>query len=108
MLSSNKIHFEEQKKFEWFNRQRLDFFINDANIAIECQGIQHFVPIDFFGGENGFAYSKKRDNKKKNLCKSNNIEILYYSTCKESLYNNEENCFNDINLLLNEIKSRLK
>lgn len=51
ILQENKINFEEQKKFDWLGLQRLDFYLSDYYIAIECQGKQHFEPIEHFGGE---------------------------------------------------------
>ena len=42
ILIENNIYFESQKKFPWLGRQSLDFYLPDYNIAIECQGIQHF------------------------------------------------------------------
>ena len=47
-LTEKNIHFEEQKRFDWLGRQSLDFYLPEYNIGIECQGIQHFKPIDFF------------------------------------------------------------
>ena len=41
-LKRNTIQFEKEKQFEWLGRQKLDFYLNDFNIAIECQGKQHF------------------------------------------------------------------
>ena len=45
-------------------------------MAIECQGIQHFKPIDFFEKLNVI---QQRDNLKKQLCEENGIKLLYYS-----------------------------
>ena len=42
-LKSENIKFEKQKKFEWLGRQSLDFYLPEYNVAIECQGIQHFT-----------------------------------------------------------------
>jgi hypothetical protein len=47
------------------------------NIAIECQGIQHFKPVEYFGGEIAYEEQVKRDKKKKKLCIENNIELRY-------------------------------
>ena len=52
--------------FPWLNRQRLDFFLPDYNIAIEYQGEQHFKPIKYFGGEKRFIDRIERDKKKIN------------------------------------------
>jgi hypothetical protein len=78
-LNKNNIVFETQKNFEWLGKQRLDFYLPDYNIAIECQGLQHFENISFFGGENAYFYRKKMDEKKRILCEKNNVKIFYYS-----------------------------
>lgn len=66
-----------QKKFKWLGRQSLDFYLPDLNLAIECQGIQHFEPKEFFGGDDGLAETVERDNRKLKKCLSNNIAMLY-------------------------------
>ena len=76
-LISKGVNHEKQKKFDWLGRQSLDFFLPDYNIAIECQGIQHFEPIDFFGGESSLAEIVKRDNRKLSKCLSNNLKMIY-------------------------------
>ena len=84
ILNENNIQFEQQKRFEWLGRQSLDFYIPEYNIAIECQGEQHFKSVDYWGGENAYNKRKKLDLKKKNLCKINNIN-LYYVLYNENL-----------------------
>ena len=86
VLIENNINFEYQKRFKWLNRQSLDFYLPEYNIGIECQGIQHFKPVDFFGGLKGFAIQLERDDKKNNKCNENNIQIFYYS---DKQYNEE-------------------
>ena len=79
-LEKRKIKFVYQcdkNVFTWLDRQSLDFYLPDYNIAIECQGIQHFRPIGFFGGEHGFKYQKKLDERKKQLCDNNKIKLIY-------------------------------
>lgn len=44
--------------------------------VIECQGQQHFYPIDIFGGEKRFKKQQEYDNKKKEYCKDNNILLI--------------------------------
>lgn len=60
----------------------LDFYLPDYNIAIECQGEQHFYPIDYWGGDKQFSKQRERDELKFNLCAENGITIYYYATCK--------------------------
>ena len=82
LLSKNDIPFIPQKAFDWlsFNGTlHLDFYLPDHDIAIECQGIQHFQPVDFWGGEEGLEQTQKRDAVKKKLCEQRGITLLYFS-----------------------------
>ena len=81
-LEDNNIKYIPQHSFDWLkyeNPLKLDFYLPEYNIAIECQGEQHFRPIDFFGGEQGYELIVKRDIAKLNLCKEHNINILYFT-----------------------------
>ena len=108
LLEENKIKYVYQaskKDLLWLKRQSLDFYLPDYNIAIECQGEQHFKPVDFAGkgekwAEEMFLKNQKYDKIKKLLCKENNLELLYYSNC----YVN--GVYNDINSLIKCIKKR--
>ena len=73
------IVFEEQKKFKWLGRQSLDFYLPKQNVAIECQGIQHFKENEHFDGKNGLYERITLDKLKRNLCKDNNVKLLYYA-----------------------------
>ena len=89
-LNDNKIEFEQQKTFEWLkfkNYLYLDFYLPKYNMAIECQGIQHFRPVDFFGGKEYFIKTIERDNIKQQLCENNGIKIIYF-TNKSNCYDN--------------------
>jgi hypothetical protein len=67
----------KKEKLSWLGKQSLDFYLPKQNIAIECQGIQHFKPIEFFGGKKTFEYRKKLDENKLKLCNENNIDLFY-------------------------------
>ena len=56
----------------------LDFYIPKYNIAIECQGEQHFKDREFFHQD--FEERVRMDLLKKELCNENGIEVLYYSS----------------------------
>ena len=71
-----------KQTFDWLGKQSLDFYLPDYNIAIECQGRQHFEPVNFFGGKNGFINNKENDIKKRKLCTEHNIKILYFAIDK--------------------------
>jgi hypothetical protein len=63
-------------------QQTVDFHLPDYDIAIECQGKQHFKPVDFAGkgtewANELFEINKKRDYNKLEKCISNNIKMIY-------------------------------
>ena len=35
------------EQFDWLSLQKLDFYLNNYNVAIECQGIQHYKLVSF-------------------------------------------------------------
>lgn len=62
---------------KWLGKQHLDIFIPKLNIAIEYQGEQHFAPVGYFGGEETFKKNIERDNRKRELCRINNCNLIY-------------------------------
>ena len=86
VLKEHGLKYEMQKKFEWLKNKialSLDFFLPDHDIAIECQGRQHFIPIEKFGGESGFKDTQHRDALKRKQCKKHNLKILYFTELKK-------------------------
>tara|TARA_B110001469_G_scaffold25398_1_gene26130 strand:- start:760 stop:2616 length:1857 start_codon:yes stop_codon:yes gene_type:complete len=76
-----KEHFKDEKIIQharpkWLGRQHLDIWFPEKNIGIEYQGLQHDMPIEFFGGEDAFKKTKERDAKKKRLCEENNCILI--------------------------------
>lgn len=85
-LNENKIKYYQQYTWEWLKYKkslRVDFYLPDYNIAIECQGRQHFVPDEFFGGIDNFKTRKEIDYKKYFLCQENGVNMLYLTNNKE-------------------------
>lgn len=78
-LKDKMIDYKRHKRFDWLGLQHLDFYLPKYNIAIECQGEQHYKPIDYFGGNDGFISQKERDLRKFGKCKDNNVELLYFT-----------------------------
>lgn len=80
------VYNKRNKLFDWLDGLELDFYIPTLQLAIECQGIQHFEPVDFSGKLtnkeklNNYNKIKHNDNKKKKLCKEHNVNLIYYST----------------------------
>ena len=110
LLIENDINFEQEKTFDWLkykNNLFLDFYLPDYNIAIECQGRQHFEPVDFSGNGEKYAINEykllqERDNIKNKLCKEHKIKILYYSNFNKKY---QYKFFKNKNTLLNKIRN---
>lgn len=92
LLATNEIEFEEKKIFDGLKRDlplRPDFYLPKYNIVIECQGEQHFKPVNFSGkgkewSENIFKLNQERDNIKRKYFKEHDILLLEYTHCKET------------------------
>ena len=102
LLEEHNIRFVYDKTQKWLPKQRLDFYLPDYNTAIECQGIQHFEPVDFTSSGYDeavkiFLKTKKSDLLKKKRCIENNVKILYYSNIEHY------DMVTDINELLSNI-----
>ena len=103
---------KEQKTFEWLRlhkKLRLDFYIKEKNIAIECQGAQHFKPVVIFGNEEGFHKTLSRDQIKYNSCKTHGIEIIYFFPEEFLQYGlpfyDDKKCFHSVEEIKQYIKS---
>jgi len=78
-LDNNNILYEYQKTFKDCKLKRklpFDFYLPKLNTCIEYDGIQHFEPIDYFGGDDGLKNTKLRDNIKNDYCKNNVIKLI--------------------------------
>lgn len=83
LFDQNGIKYEYQKKFIWLGKQSIDFYLPKYRIAIECQGLQHYIAVEgFMGGEKGLQIRQGLDKRKKRLCHEHNITLLYYDHTK--------------------------
>ena len=65
-----------QYRPDWLGRQSLDLYIPSLRTAIEYQGIQHYLPVEFFGGEEALAQRQELDRVKKELCADNGVRLI--------------------------------
>lgn len=100
ILEDRKYNFLQQYRFNDCKDQitlAFDFALmnNDEVLClIEYQGEQHYRAVGFFGGEEGFKKSQRRDNIKRDYCKRNKIpliEVPYYEKDVEGYLENELN-----------------
>ncbi len=61
----------------------LDIFIEDFNLGIEYQGVQHYKPIKHWGGKEALKKVQERDKKKKKICESQNVNLIYFQHNEE-------------------------
>ena len=123
ILYNNNINFVYEKGFEWLKGIKnglssLDFYLPNYNIAIECQGEQHFKKSLYIRSKYGFEDRVANDILKYNLCKEHTIPLIYilpkkmmkYSklpifksiySCNVLIY---EEVLKDPNILLNHVK----
>lgn len=82
ILRNMGIKFITQCKFdgcinpETNFRLPFDFYLPDYNCCIEYDGIQHFQPIQGWGGETAFQNTQKRDCIKNKFCESQDIQLI--------------------------------
>lgn len=103
-LNKDSINVIQQKRFKWLGLKSIDFYLPDYNSAIECQGIQHFLPSK--NGKSFFNHKKvekikKNDLQKKKLCEEHGIKIFYYSNLGIKY---PYKVYEDLDELLKEIK----
>ena len=90
---NNNIKYISQYNPNWAKKYRYDFYLPDYNTIIECQGIQHYKPVDFAGkgddwAKKLFEKNVKTDKIKYELAVKNNCNILYYTS--DDLKTNDE------------------
>ena len=79
LLIDKDIDFNQEHTFDDCKNKlplRFDFYLPEHNVCIEYQGIQHYEPVDFFGGVSGFEYRQYLDKIKEGYCIDNNIQLL--------------------------------
>lgn len=79
ILNTFNINYEAQKKFENLKDNQplsYDFYIPDQAILIEYQGIQHYEPVDHFGGDDKFKLQQKHDKLKLIYAKNHHYNLI--------------------------------
>lgn len=68
-----------QYRPDWLGRQSLDMYIPSLRTGIEFQGIQHQIPVAFFGGEEALVHRRELDEMKRKLCAENGVRLIEWS-----------------------------
>ena len=109
-LEENEIEYiyeARKKNLPWLGKMTLDFYLPHYNVAIECQGEQHYIPSTFGSKEKDkFTFLnelKTRDTKKLQRCTENGVKLFYFTDSKLKQY--DSSAFTDICELFNAISS---
>ena len=79
LLSNHNIEYIRQASFEDCRDKKplpFDFYLPTYNSCIEYDGEQHYIAIDYFGGEEYLKYIQYHDKIKNEYCKNNGISLL--------------------------------
>lgn len=94
-LEKKSIKYNRQKRFPELKKMPFDFYLQEYNLCIEYDGIQHYHPVSRFGGENSFKKLQANDNIKQKYCENNSLKLLRI---------NYQNYKNIENILKNELE----
>lgn len=84
-LDEKQISYEYQKSFPdliGVNDGLLsyDFWLSDKNILLELNGLQHYKPVDWFGGDEGFQKQQIHDKRKVDFAVKNRLRLIAIPT----------------------------
>jgi len=79
-LDKYKISYSRQHKFDECTGKRyklpFDFYIPSKRTCIEFDGLQHFQPVNYFGGVKAYEQLKINDKIKEYYCEDNYIDLI--------------------------------
>ena len=96
ILNKYKIPYLQQHRVHDVDRSYIiDFYVkhNNQEYFIEYNGIQHYIPVEQFGGELIFNKQKERDSNLRDYCKNNDIKLLEISYEEKDVENIIKNYF---------------
>lgn len=83
LFDLNGISYEKEKRFEWSELRRYDFFIEKLNLIIEVHGLQHFEDNPRW---RGMAWQRQNDELKRTQAMVNGITHYVEIDCRYSSY----------------------
>lgn len=103
-LKEHNVNFEREYRFndcKYKYRLPFDFYLQEYNLCIEYDGIQHFKPVTFAGKNDLFCTERfrqtvEKDNIKNQFCLDRGIKLLRFNYLHSDSYIQ--------NTLLNELK----
>ena len=77
-LTELGLNFKKEYSFKG-SKYRFDFYLPGHNVLIEFHGIQHYLPVERFGGADGHFATVVRDIAKTVLAQKKNIPLLVFN-----------------------------
>lgn len=65
-----------EARLPWLTGQRLDVFVADLAVAFEYQGVQHYEPVEHFGGPEALAHRQVMDERKRVACRGAGVTLI--------------------------------
>ena len=117
-LINNGIRFLKNYRPKWLHGKELDFYLPKYNIAIECQGEQHFPTLIHTIRNNSIMSAEsmqdlvKRDIAKNKECKEQNVALFYtiaHRVSQRRIINEQEyNAIYSVNNIINDLDNFAK
>lgn len=77
LLDKMLVNYKKEYPIKINNKKlRFDFFIEDLEIFIEFDGVQHFKPVSIFGGNKYLEKIKEYDSLKDEWCEKNGFHLI--------------------------------
>lgn len=78
LIESIFVDAERHAKPAWLKPQHFDSYVEACGLAFEYNGIQHYQPVEYFGGEIAFKQQILRDQKKSEAAKKKNVALIVW------------------------------
>lgn len=89
---------------KYLGRQRYDIFLPASGVAVEYHGLQHYQPVEMFGGDERFATTESWDEHKLRLSLKNDVGLIvwphFYAIDAKNL-----NVFEELVVLISDSKA---
>ena len=76
LIESKGINYIPQFHSKFLGLLSYDFYLPDFKIAIEYNGKQHYIPIEYFGGNKRLLEQQQRDSRKANISSEQGIRLI--------------------------------
>ncbi|KAB2190938.1 hypothetical protein F9B44_17815, partial [Staphylococcus epidermidis] len=54
----------------------IDIYVPELKIGFEYNGVQHYKPVEHWGGEESLKKQQVRDKRKRQLCDQNDVKLI--------------------------------